>query len=94
MVIFLIGGIIAEVVIELFLLDSPVLTVVGAILVAIGGLIIYTGLLGVAYKIVADGVERGVRSAQVPVENGDGNPTPAQLIQTVTDKTDENSGRN
>ena len=90
LIIFLIGGIIVEIGIELYLLDSQVLTGIGVIVIAIGGLIIYTGLLGVTYKIIADGVERGIRSAQRPAEERDsGQSTPAKLIESVTTRTDD-----
>lgn len=38
-------------------------TLIGAIIAIIGGIIIYGALFGASYKIVADGVERGIESA-------------------------------
>jgi hypothetical protein len=43
------------------------LLAVGAVLSVIGGLIVYAGVFGVLYKIIADGVKRGIESARGPV---------------------------
>ena len=40
--------------------------VVGGLLALVGGLVINAGLFGVLYKIVADGVQRGIETASEP----------------------------
>ncbi|AGN01650.1 hypothetical protein L593_08525 [Salinarchaeum sp. Harcht-Bsk1] len=44
---------------------GDLLTAIGGIIGLVGGLIVYAGALGVLYKVIADGVERGVQAANV-----------------------------
>ncbi|PSP73311.1 hypothetical protein BRC86_09585 [Halobacteriales archaeon QS_3_64_16] len=52
---------------------------VGGLLALIGGLVINAGLFGVLYKIVADGVKRGIETASEPAMSAEpsepGEPT-------------------
>ncbi|EMA52275.1 hypothetical protein [Halococcus thailandensis] len=88
-VLFLIGGIIIEIGVELFLTDSLFLTIIGAIVGAIGGLVIYAGLLGFGYKIIADAVEQGIRSSQRPAEEATGPSRSQQIVDVITNNPDD-----
>ena len=46
--------------------NSVGFVVVGGLLALVGGLVINAGLFGVLYKIVADGVQRGIETASEP----------------------------
>ena len=46
--------------------NSVGFVLVGGLLALIGGLVINAGLFGVLYKIVADGVQRGIETAIEP----------------------------
>lgn len=43
--------------------DSPAL---GGLLAVFGFLVVYAGIMGMGYKVIADGVEKGVRAANQP----------------------------
>lgn len=40
-----------------------IISLIGLIIAIVGGIILYGALFGASYKIVADGVERGIESA-------------------------------
>ncbi len=44
-------------------ITGGIVTLIGAIIAIIGALVLYGALFGASYKIVADGVEQGIRSA-------------------------------
>ncbi len=48
--------------------DNGAFVLIGGLLALVGGLVVYAGLFGVLYKIIADGVKRGIESAGDPDE--------------------------
>jgi hypothetical protein len=60
--------------------NSVGFVVVGGLLAIVGVLVINAGLFGVLYKIVADGVKRGIETASEPSTSGEsgeaGEPVP------------------
>jgi len=62
-IVFFVGGIVAQ--------NSPI---IGGIIAIIGSLIFIAGLLGLQYKVIADGVEAGVEDAGVAMGGGTAQP--------------------
>lgn len=67
----LIGGIVAAIGIRIFesgtggfyQSSDPAMMAVGGIVALVGGIVMYAGLFGISYMIIADGVKRGIESA-------------------------------
>jgi len=58
---YLLGVLIVGVIIGL--IGQAIGDVIGVLVSALGGLVVLAGVLGIQFKLVADGVERGVRAA-------------------------------
>jgi hypothetical protein len=62
--------VIAAIVIGIGLLIGDSSAIVGGIISLIGALILYAGILGTLYKVIADGVSAGVSDAGVAMGGG------------------------
>ena len=89
------GGLAMGIGFALFSLDSGVATLIGFIILLGGIVIFYAGSLGVGYKLIADGVARGIQSSADsaggtgPSESGGG--IMGSLTEVV--EQDDQSGR-
>ena len=63
--VFIIGGLLA-------LIGNELDNILGLLIAFIGALTIFAGFAGIQYKIIADGVEQGVRSSQGNAPEGEG----------------------
>jgi hypothetical protein len=51
--------------------NDAAFVVVGGLLALVGGLVVLAGLFGVLYKIIADGVGRGIESSMAAIDTAD-----------------------
>lgn len=71
LVIFVVGGVLVEVGAELLLnFENLLAAVAGTVAILLGLLVLSAGLSGIAYKIIADGVEAGILSAERTTTEG------------------------
>lgn len=97
LILFLVGGVIVAIGAEFAIVDSLFVNLIGAIIILVGLLVLYAGLLGVSYKIIADGVETGVRSAldrDYKEENTTDDSIGNQLINAIGPNEERETNRN
>ncbi|MGN8212766.1 MULTISPECIES: hypothetical protein [Halococcus] len=90
-VLFIGGGVIIAIGFALLPLDSVIATLIGFIFFLIGSVIFYAGFLGVGYKVIADGVAKGIQSVQPSTsstETGDMTGS-GGLINSITEDTED-----
>ena len=63
--VFIAGGLVA-------LIGDSIGGAVGVLIAFVGGLVIFAGFLGIQFKLIADGVERGIRASQGNAPEGEG----------------------
>ena len=63
--VFLAGGLVA-------LIGAEIDGVVGGLIALVGTLAVFAGFLGIQFKLIADGVERGIRASQGTAPEGEG----------------------
>jgi len=83
--VFIVGGIVLGIGVAIASGDGTAVTVVGGVLAIVGGVIVYAGLFGVLYKIIADGVETGIVSAGGLERGGTGSADTNRGTTTVPD---------
>ena len=92
-VLFIGGGVIIAIGFALLPLDSVIATLIGFIFFLTGSVIFYAGFLGIGYKVIADGVAKGIQSVQPSTsstETGDMTGS-GGLINSITGDTEDGS---
>ena len=92
-VLFIVGGIVSSLGFALLGLDNIVATLIGLLLFLAGLVVLYAGSLGVGYKVIADGVEQGVRSVRSDGSADTSDTTGGGLIDSIADSV-ETTGTN
>ena len=92
-VLFIVGGIVSSLGFALLSLDNIVATLIGFLLFLAGLVVLYAGSLGVGYKVIADGVEQGVRSVRSDGSADTADTTGGGLIDSIADSA-ETTGTN
>jgi protein-S-isoprenylcysteine O-methyltransferase Ste14 len=92
-VLFITGGIVSSLGFALLSLDNIVATLIGFLLFLAGLVVLYAGSLGVGYKVIADGVEQGVRSVRSDGSTDTSDTTGGGLIDSIADSV-ETTGTN
>lgn len=92
-VLFIVGGIVSSLGFALLGLDNIVATLIGFLLFLAGLVVLYAGSLGVGYKVIADGVEQGVRSVRSDGSADTSDTTGGGLIDSIADSV-ETTGTN
>ena len=90
------GGIVIAIGFALFSLDNIVATLIGFVFYLVGLVIFYAGFLGIGYKVIADGVARGIQSVQATTSGAEtgGMTGSGGLIDSITGSTaDRNTER-
>ena len=89
----IVGGISVGIGIALAALDSAIATLIGFIILLIGIVIFYAGTLGVGYKLIADGVARGIQSLDASTNEAErrGPNDSSSLLNTVTQGVDQST---
>jgi mannose/fructose/N-acetylgalactosamine-specific phosphotransferase system component IID len=85
------GGIVVAIGFALFTLDNIVATLIGFVFYLVGLVIFYAGFLGIGYKVIADGVARGIQSVQATTSGAEtgGMTASGGLIDSITRSTED-----
>lgn len=87
-VLFIASGIIFFVGSVLFTLDNIVATLLGFLILVAGLVVLYGGTLGVGYKVIADGVRKGIQSVRVSSTDAesDRQPSGEGLVDSIMEE--------